>query len=48
MSEEGDIFARVAECSADSQCDDFGEWEVLDETVIAIDYSNVHVFNKTL
>ena len=25
-----------------------GDWEVLDETNIAVDYSNVHVFLKTL
>ena len=28
--------------------DDSGQWEVLEETRVAVDYSNVHVFLKTL
>ena len=47
-SEEVSIFAKEAECSADSACDDFGDWEVVDETIIAVDHSNVQVFSKTL
>ena len=34
--------------SEGSVCSDSGDWEVVDEAKIAIDYSNVHVFLKTL
>ena len=31
-----------------SKCGDMGDWEVVDQTDVAVDYSNVQVFIKTL
>ena len=37
VSEDGDVEGANS-----------GQWEVLEETRVAVDYSNVHVFLKTL
>ena len=46
--DDGLIAMEVVSGDDDAEGDDSGQWEVLEETRVAVDYSNVHVFLKTL
>ena len=49
---ESDLSSLYVRDEADSSCgagvQEDGDWEIVDSSVIAVDYSNVHVFLKTL
>ena len=46
--DDGLIAMEAVSEDNDAEQDDSGQWEVLEETRVAVDYSNVHVFLKTL
>ena len=46
--DDGLIVMEAASEDNDAEDADTGQWEVLEETRVAVDYSNVHVFLKTL
>ena len=46
--DEDPVLVREVARSSGSELSDSGEWEVVEEANIAVDYSNVHVFLKTL
>jgi len=47
-SQLSNLLLREEADSEGSVCSDTGDWEPVGETMIAVDYSNVHVFLKTL
>lgn len=42
------VLVREVARSSGSELSENGEWELIEEANIAVDYSNVHVFLKTL
>ena len=49
MSQSSDnLVIREEARSSGSNLSESGDWQIVDETNIAVDYSNVHVFLKTL
>ena len=46
--DNGLVVMEAASEDDDVEGSDSGQWEVLEETRVAVDYSNVHVFLKTL
>ena len=45
---DDNLLIREEARSSGSDLSESGDWQVIDETNIAVDYSNVHVFLKTL